>query len=80
MEAPHNLQDIKDLLLMAWCQMPQHTFFFYKSVLLSVRQTEKPQTISNHSGISSRRSSRRREVCSPNKTTHRVTPEEQRMG
>ncbi|KAJ4948457.1 hypothetical protein JOQ06_019991 [Pogonophryne albipinna] len=27
MEAPpRNLQDIKDLLLMCWCQTPQHTF------------------------------------------------------
>ncbi|KAK3524375.1 hypothetical protein QTP70_028018, partial [Hemibagrus guttatus] len=27
MEAPpHNLQDIKDLLLTSWCQIPQHTF------------------------------------------------------
>ncbi|KAK3537400.1 hypothetical protein QTP70_008852 [Hemibagrus guttatus] len=27
MEAPHrNLQDLKDLLLTSWCQIPQHTF------------------------------------------------------
>ncbi|KAK3519043.1 hypothetical protein QTP70_016380 [Hemibagrus guttatus] len=23
---PHNLQDLKDLLLTSWCQIPQHTF------------------------------------------------------
>ncbi|MCI4389452.1 hypothetical protein PGIGA_G00098170 [Pangasianodon gigas] len=23
---PSNLQDLKDLLLMSWCQIPQHTF------------------------------------------------------
>ncbi|KAK3525097.1 hypothetical protein QTP86_015271 [Hemibagrus guttatus] len=23
---PHNLQDINDLLLISWCQIPQHTF------------------------------------------------------
>lgn len=27
MEAPHHsLQDLKDLLLLSWCQIPQHIF------------------------------------------------------
>ncbi|MCI4387329.1 hypothetical protein PGIGA_G00072870 [Pangasianodon gigas] len=49
MEAPpHNLQDLKDLLLMSWCQIPQHTFRGLVESMPCKKQLRKVETRREH--------------------------------